>query len=149
MSGHPIAIKPDKKLTIIDSKAQITLQNDSLNGYGYKIRTTCPNSYKVEPNIGILRPLANLKITVTTKETPPGCNDKFNILIYEFDHKKSVEDLKLHISNAKTPLISRILQVERIRKEIIQEDTGTFELFIAISLIIVSLPTLIRRFLTL
>ncbi|KRH95088.1 VAMP-associated protein involved in inositol metabolism [Pseudoloma neurophilia] len=151
MATTPIQITPGQKLSIINGKGIIELQNDSLNGYGYKIRTTSPNAYKVEPNIGIIKPLDSLKIYVTMKDKKPGCNDKFNILIYEFDHKKSFEELKEYISNEKTPFISRILQVDNIinDKPTLQAEKSSLFLILTILMLIFLSPTLIRNFLTL
>lgn len=149
MTTDPIQITPTKKLIVLDGKSQIELQNDSLNGYGYKIRTTCPNSYKVEPNIGILKPLDSVKISVRIKDIAPSSNDKFNILIYEFDHKKSFDELKRHIHTAAGPKISRILPVEHEKMEtkIDQNENESFYLIILTLILLYLMPRLVKNFL--
>lgn len=151
MPAHPIQITPAQKLTMANGTAHIVLQNDSLNGYGYKVRTTSPNSYKVEPNIGIIKPLDSIKIFVTMKGDKPSCNDKFNILIYEFDHKRSFNELREYISQTKTPTISRILLVDNNVREspTPKPEKSTLFAFLAFCMVLYLIPQLIKNYLLL
>lgn len=149
MATHPIQIIPAQKLTMVNGSAQIMLQNDSLNGYGYKVRTTSPNSYKVEPNIGIIKPLDSIKIFVSVKDEKPGCNDKFNILIYDFDHKKSAKELREYISQTKSPVVSHILLVDCKIKESprLEQEKATLFAFLSFLMLIYLMPQLIKNYL--
>lgn len=151
-----LVITPKKTIQINQKKSKIILQNNSLSGYAFKVRTTCPDSYSVKPNIGIIKPLDTVKIIVTVQDeekiqTEQKITDKFNLLVYEYDHKKTVDDLKKHLRDVKPePIVSRILFVEHEKASSELNKTETEKIGIYVLTLVVILwvfPSMVRNFL--
>merc|ERR1711953_192741 len=127
MHKSQLLIIPAKTLKIIDNKSKIQIQNNSLKGYAFKIRTTSPESYNVRPNIGSIKPLETVTIDVLYTKTNDSSH-KFNIQVFEFDHKKSLDSFKKHIQLDKPkPFLSSVLIVETNTEteELQKQDSGS------------------------
>lgn len=151
---NDVQVIPQEKIKIKDGKAFIEIQNNSLNGYGYKIRTTSPTSYQVQPNIGILKPLDTVKIAVSAlnEEIKTKTGNKFKVEIVKFNHKKSIDELKVLILETQEPKISKILLVEHSseHKETVDTKDDLFDHLILLATFITLLyllPMLASNFL--
>lgn len=66
------------------ASCSIRLSNNTQRHVAFKVMTTCPKKYCVQPNVGTVLPRSTLDITVTMQrqtEAPPRmqCTDKFLI----------------------------------------------------------------------
>ncbi|XP_043708955.1 vesicle-associated protein 2-1-like isoform X1 [Telopea speciosissima] len=81
------------------SSCSIQLINNSNQYVAFKVKTTSPKNYCVQPNIGIVRPTSTCNFTVTMqaqREAPPDmqCKDKFLIQSTIVPFGTTEEDIK-------------------------------------------------------
>lgn len=127
MNTSSIMIFPSKSIVIdsVTKKGQLTLQNNALSGGAYKIRTTNPKDYSVRPNVGIIKPLQTVTIDVVLQVESTSKNHKFMVELYEFDHRKNVDEFKASLKEGKLKAVStKILFVEdkKTGKSVVLED---------------------------
>lgn len=104
---HPqmLDIKVLPQTTILVKKGRrasaFTVQNNSMESVGYKIKTTRPKDYVVRPNMGMIIPMQQVEIEVTLSEhAVPDSSHKFLVEVYPFDWRKSVADFRQHLRTA-------------------------------------------------
>lgn len=98
-----IKVLPQTTIRVKKNKrsAMFTIQNNSMESVGYKIKTTRPRDYVVRPNMGMIIPMQHVDIEVTLSEnTVPDSTHKFLIEVYQFDWRKSVNDFKQYLRSA-------------------------------------------------
>ncbi|ELA47434.1 hypothetical protein VCUG_01085 [Vavraia culicis subsp. floridensis] len=127
MNDSSVMILPSKYITIdnVTKKGTITLQNNVLSGGAYKIRTTSPKDYSVRPNIGIIKPLQTITINVILQSECTSKNHKFMVEVYDFDHKKGVDEFKKTLRGGSSKAVcTKILFVEdkQTSKPVVTED---------------------------
>eukprot|EP00866_Antonospora_locustae_P000295 jgi/Antlo1/295/977 len=95
-------------------RGEITMHNNSVAGKGFKIKTTKPNDYTVRPNIGIIHPLQKAQVEIFAQEhTTMSSEHKFLIEIYQFDWRKSMNEFKDFLKDAKQPpMIKKLLGIK-------------------------------------
>lgn len=95
-------------------RGEITMHNNSVAGKAFKIKTTKPNDYTVRPNIGIIHPLQKAQVEIFAQEhTTVSSEHKFLIEIYQFDWRKSMNEFKDFLKDAKQPpMIKKLLGIK-------------------------------------
>ncbi|KAH9410592.1 MSP (major sperm protein) domain-containing protein [Ordospora pajunii] len=108
-----IKIVPQTAIRVKKSKktSTLTIQNNSMESMGYKIKTTRPRDYIVRPNMGLIMPMQYAEVEVTLSEgTMPDSDHKFLVEVHRFDWRRSLNDFKqyLRASSPKPCWTSRI-----------------------------------------
>lgn len=100
-------------------KASIIIKSETTEGRAYKIKTTHPKQYIVEPSMGIIMPFQetniNVKLNVLGDELINNLNldeHKFKIELYKFDWRRSVDNLKMLLKDSNVKHLERKLDVE-------------------------------------
>ncbi|KAK1347520.1 major sperm protein domain-containing protein [Hamiltosporidium tvaerminnensis] len=130
-----VIIRPQDKITIKEGErvSILTIYNSSVEGKGFRIRTTRPKEYLVKPTSGIIIPLQTVEIQLFINETAvPASDHKFMVEIYDFDWRKTQDDFKEFLKDQSVkPLMSHKLSIE-IGDEI-KENGKQFEIVDAMS----------------
>lgn len=93
-SSSDFSITPTK-IQLTNNKATFTIKSHTYEGLAFKIKTTRPNLYNVDPPIGIILPNQDVKIQVNLLQNVNEFGEhKFKVMIYFFDSRLSLEDFK-------------------------------------------------------
>ncbi|KAM0685999.1 hypothetical protein COBT_002783, partial [Conglomerata obtusa] len=102
----PDDIKIPHKITIPSSLiTTIILRSETSEGRAYKIKTTKPKQYVVEPSLGIILPFQEVQIDVKMIMQPGEDiniikreDHRFKIEIFKFDWRRSADELKQYLA---------------------------------------------------
>lgn len=114
--AEEVLIDPESTILIEPSsrRGEIQINNHSMSGKGFKIKTTKPDDYTVKPNIGIIHPLQKEAIEIIVQpKTSISTEHKFLIEIYNFEWQKGTDKFKEFLKeNKEPPLIKRMLGIK-------------------------------------
>ncbi|KAM0679173.1 hypothetical protein BDAP_000039 [Binucleata daphniae] len=129
----------------------IRLRSETSQGLAYKIKTTKPRQYVVEPSLGVLLPFQEIEIdvkmilqkhedlSVIEKE-----DHRFKIEIFRFDWRKTVDDLKKYLKETNVKGLEKKIEVECV-KENIAEDTNTMMEYVYYGFVLLVFVDLVKK----
>ncbi|RVD92186.1 inositol metabolism VAMP-associated [Tubulinosema ratisbonensis] len=120
--AEEVFIDPECTIMVDPStrRGEILINNHSMTGKGFKIKTTKPDDYTVKPNLGIIHPLQKESIEIIVEPKTLISNDhKFLIEIHNFEWQKGNEKFREYINEKKpVPLIKKMLGIKMNEKGI-------------------------------
>ncbi|KAM0674194.1 phosphatidylinositol-binding protein scs2 [Gurleya vavrai] len=122
---HPDDIKIPNRLSIPTTlNTYLTLKSETSEGRAFKIKTTKPRQYIVEPSLGIILPFQELQIEVKMilskgediriiqKE-----DHRFKIEIFKFDWRRNVEELRNYLKDGKVKGYEKKISLEACKTD--------------------------------
>ncbi|KAG0439072.1 Vesicle-associated protein 1-1 [Dictyocoela muelleri] len=109
-------------------KQVIVIRNHSTIGAGFIVKTNVPNKYKIKPHIGVLLPLQDIEIEIFAIDLDH--NTKFLVEIYEFDWRRSLNELIKSVESKNLDLIYKQKIDVSIIDDSLDEDLIDFADFI-------------------